>query len=302
MNRSIRLAVMVPLAAIAFTLLALAAREARAAESYDGCAGTISSLPAVISSQGTWCMKTDLSTAMASGNAITVQANNVTIDCNHFKLSGLAAGAGSQAYGIYAHDRVSVSVRNCNIRGFRDGVYLVGSGYSAYDIGGSHLVEDSRFESNWRTGITVMGVGSIVRENIVVDSGDSTIPGSTFAAGIYVYSGGDIYDNYVWGVTSGIDAVDTVGIEFVSNGTSVAITGNKVHLPMNGDADEAYGIRVRGTGNRFIVGNQVSVDGYAPTSVGISCQYDGGQLAKDNAIGGTLTRIDTCTDGGGNAW
>ena len=85
-------------------LAVLACKPASAAESYDNCAGFITSLPAVISSQGTWCMKQDLATAVTSGFVITVATNNVTIDCNNFKLGGLAAGAGTQASGIFANN------------------------------------------------------------------------------------------------------------------------------------------------------------------------------------------------------
>src|SRR5690606_14995164 len=64
---------------------------ARAADDYDACAGFIDSVPATITSQGVWCLRKDLSTAIASGSAITIATNNVTIDCNGFKLGGLAA-------------------------------------------------------------------------------------------------------------------------------------------------------------------------------------------------------------------
>src|SRR5690606_9034000 len=68
---------------------------ARAAESYDSCAGYIDSLPATISQQGVWCLRKNLSTNISTGHAITIAANNVTIDCNDFKIGGLAAGNGS---------------------------------------------------------------------------------------------------------------------------------------------------------------------------------------------------------------
>src|SRR5688500_7900792 len=89
-------------------LLALAPGASRAAESYDNCTGFIDSLPAVITKQGTWCMRKDLSTAIDTGNAITVATNNVTIDCNDFKIGGLAAGVDTLAHGIVAADRKSV--------------------------------------------------------------------------------------------------------------------------------------------------------------------------------------------------
>src|SRR5690242_4309124 len=88
---------------------------AAAAESYDNCSNTISSLPAVIATQGTWCLKGDLSTAITSGTAITINTNNVTIDCNNFKLGGLAAGAGTSTYGIFASNRLNATVRHCNV-------------------------------------------------------------------------------------------------------------------------------------------------------------------------------------------
>src|SRR6185369_2787721 len=74
-------------------------RAASAAESYDNCTGFITTLPAVITTQGTWCLKQDLATAITSGNAITINTGNVTIDCNDFKLGGMSAGLATQAIG-----------------------------------------------------------------------------------------------------------------------------------------------------------------------------------------------------------
>src|SRR5688572_8652857 len=73
-------------AALLAALLLAATAPARAASAYDSCTGTIPALPATISTQGTWCLSKDLNTAVTTGNAITITANNVTIDCNGFKL------------------------------------------------------------------------------------------------------------------------------------------------------------------------------------------------------------------------
>ena len=80
------------LLATAFVAAGLASPASTAAESYDSCTGFIESLPATISTQGVWCLRRNLATAMTSGNAITITVNNVTIDCNDFKIGGLAAG------------------------------------------------------------------------------------------------------------------------------------------------------------------------------------------------------------------
>src|SRR4249919_615558 len=111
----------------AFLLLGIAllvAPRAAHAETYNTCTGFITSVPTVITTQGTWCLKQDLTTALTIGVAITINTNNVTIDCNDFKLGGLAAGVGSQVHGIYAANRSNLTVRHCNIRGFYNGVYF----------------------------------------------------------------------------------------------------------------------------------------------------------------------------------
>src|SRR5687768_16439274 len=116
-------------------LVAVHVAPAHAAESYDNCTGFIETLPATISTQGTWCLKHDVSTAITSGNAITIAANNVTLDCNDFKVGGLAAGDSSAANGVYAASRLNATVRQCGVRGFSQGIWLDGAG---------HLVEDNR--------------------------------------------------------------------------------------------------------------------------------------------------------------
>src|SRR4249919_995356 len=91
------------LAAI-FALTGLLSLPAHA-ETFHTCGTTIASLPTVISAQGVYCLTHDLATAITSGDAIDVQTNNVTIDCNGYKIGGLAAGAASLTFGIHAFGR-----------------------------------------------------------------------------------------------------------------------------------------------------------------------------------------------------
>src|SRR5690349_10351056 len=129
-----------PFAAIVvFALLGPALPSpAHAAQSYDNCTGFIDSVPATVSTPGTWCLRHDANTAITSGTAITIATNNVTIDCNDFKLGGLAAGAGTATNGLYANTRFNVTVRHCNVRGFKYGIYFTN--------GGGHLIEDNSLD------------------------------------------------------------------------------------------------------------------------------------------------------------
>jgi hypothetical protein len=195
-------------------LLLATSQTVRAAQSYDNCNNFIDTLPATITTQGVWCLRHDLATNITSGNAITIAANNVTIDCNDFKLGGLAAGPLSGALGIHADGRQNVAIRRCNIRGFRTGIDLSGSG---------HLVEDNRLDNNLYTGIKISGDNSLVQRNRVFDTGG----GSNVAFGIDSY-GADVIDNIVEGVfteeTSYTQEED--GIIARSDGTQ--ISGNVV--------------------------------------------------------------------------
>src|SRR4249919_2938083 len=74
------------------------------AETFHTCGTVIASVPTVISTQGLFCLSHDVNTSITSGNAIAINTNNVTLDCNGYKIGGLAAGAASLARGVYADD------------------------------------------------------------------------------------------------------------------------------------------------------------------------------------------------------
>ena len=58
------------------------------AETFHTCGTIINTIPTVITTQGVYCLNHDLATAISSGSAIDIQTNNVTIDCNNFKIGG----------------------------------------------------------------------------------------------------------------------------------------------------------------------------------------------------------------------
>ena len=80
------------MAGLALAAFAASSSRACAASSYDSCVGFIDVVPAVISTPGNWCLRQHLRTNLTSTNAIEVQSNNVTIDCNGFMLDNQAAG------------------------------------------------------------------------------------------------------------------------------------------------------------------------------------------------------------------
>jgi len=269
------------------------------AETYNTCAGFIDTLPVTITTQGVWCVRHDLSTSITSGNAITINTNNVTIDCNNFKLGGLAAGVGTSARGIYADDRVNLTVRHCNVRGFRVGIYATGSGFQ-HEKGYGHVIEDNRLDGNTEIGIDIVGYASVVRRNQVLNTGGSSVAVAGPVA-ITTREAVDIIDNTIDGVFAPDGSgFGVTGIHAIAEGDRIAVAGNRLGALWRDGGGQVNGIRVAGTGLRTITNNVVDLATFAASSYGVRCQYSGGQFAKDNFISGFANKIQTCTDAGGN--
>lgn len=263
---------------------------AMAAEGYDTCTGFIDSVPATIATQGTWCLRQDLSTAITSGSAITIAVNNVTLDCNDFKIGGLGAGVGTQARGVYAASRTNTTIRNCRIRGFLYGVDVQG--------GSGHTIEDNRFDANTRIGIMVGGADSLVHGNVVRDTGLSTaVPGGAY--GILSSYETDIIDNTIISVSPTADAGGYSfgnGIRALQN-YGGRISNNRVSGVSGINA--AIAINTPGSALVSITGNQLVGDG-ASNSVGIDCGgFWNNARVLDNVVNGFAVALNgQCRDDG----
>jgi len=231
----------------------------------------IASLPATITAQGTYCLHGHLATALSVGNAIEIATNNVTIDCNDHKIGGLAAGPGTQAYGIHATGRSNVTIRHCSLRGFKAGINLEGGGY--------HVVEDSRFDNNTWVGIRVDGGGSAIRRNVVSDTGGW----GTGSRGIIAIGGVDVIDNAVGNVFADLDGGNTgvIGIQ-VADPLGAAVTGNRIRGLVPDTSGTLTGIISIGSGPIDINGNVIQAAAGA-SDFGVNCSSGGG-TARDNTF------------------
>jgi hypothetical protein len=279
-------------AALALLFCAGWTGSAFAGESYDSCTGFIDALPASITAPGTWCLRKDLVLKRASGIAVWIKADDVTLDCNGNTLDGSYGGAGTIADGIYGSDRHGITVRHCEVRGFEYGLRLSG------DDGGMHVVEDNRFGDNTHMAIYVAGDGSTVRRNQVLDTGASTVAADAIAEGIAARMSVDIIDNTVSGVagaTSGVGSAYGIYTRFNDGGT---IAGNRIRGLVAGGSGVVRGIDNVDSGRVVVDGNNVVGDDGAG-SIGIRCSTDRGR-ARDNVTLGFGTGIAACGDSGGN--
>lgn len=241
----------------------------------------ITSVPMTISSQGVYCMKQHLPTNLASGNGITVTVNNVTIDCNNFKLGNLAAGTSNTAIGISATGRDNLTIRNCGIRGWRNGVQL---------SDGAYRVENNVFDFNRQTAIFISGDGSSVRNNEVISTGGSTVPALTDFHGINASGDIDINDNLVDGVTATATTNgNAYGIR-TENSNASTVGGNIVRNLAKAGSGARRGIWNQNGAHNTIFGNTIVMDGNLIVGeAGLRCG-DGLILngaSRDNTILGT---------------
>ena len=163
-------------AALVLAGLAGLAGAARADET-TLCNTFITAVPFTITAQGHYCFNRNLSTGMTSGNAITINVDYVVLDLNNFKLGGGSAGLGTNTVGVFSRNHRNITVRNGNIRGFKYGVQLVGT------FAGNLVIENNVLDSNTLFGVETDGDSSLVRNNLVTNTG-----GSTSASGGWTYA------------------------------------------------------------------------------------------------------------------
>jgi hypothetical protein len=291
---------------VCFVLTAICCNVKPAAAEIQNCTN-ITSIPAVITTQGVYCLKQHVTASLASGAAIQVMTNNVTIDCNDFKVGNLAAGPANTATGISAQGRLNVEVHHCSVRGFERGIQFTN---------GLYVVEDSRFDNNSDVGIYVGGDGSAVRRNEVVDTGGDTNPSIHDFVAIHTDGDADIIDNLINGVvaTRGGDGT-TYGI-LADNMDSGLISGNRVRNLVPDGSGHRRGIwnmdgnRTTVEGNTVVFNSTSGLLGSLLTilnsDAGIVC---GNSLLKgasrDNTVLGTGTLgevlgLVNCVQAGGN--
>ena len=212
----------------------------------------ITTLPTVITVQGIYCLTGDLATSMTSGDAITINTNNVTIDLNGWKLGGLAAGAGTLTRGIYAWQRKNITIKNGTIRGFHTGIYLKDN--SPYTASQGHLIEDIRADKNTYTGIDVRGRGNIVRRNQMVDTGGTTA--GNYAYGIQLYGPGVRALNNDISGTAATGTGNAYGMYlYVADGA--VVEGNRIDDVSSGSG-YIYGLHISGANDVVVEDNRIN--------------------------------------------
>jgi hypothetical protein len=132
------------------------------ADDFYGVGTKITTLPYTISQPGFYYLSGNL-TYSGSGNAITVSADDVTLDLMGFSLTN--SGAPGITKGINMYGRTNVEIRNGTVGGFYTGVGGDGTNHRAMNVrapnntygigfdGYHHLIKGCNASNNTTTGI-----------------------------------------------------------------------------------------------------------------------------------------------------
>lgn len=198
----------------------------------------ISSVPFIIADKGSYYLTRNLS---SEGTAITVSADDVTIDLCGFTLTGPGSG---ENYGISMSLRKNIEIRNGTIRDFGlDGIR------ERFVESYNHRIIGIRSVNNGRHGIYLPGNSDVVKDCAVIGNGAS-YAGTVY--GIYVNMTSKVVDNTV----SSNGAAVTVGfICGIRTSTGCTVSGNIVYSNSSMSSVGVSGITA-GMGN-LVSGNTV---------------------------------------------
>jgi hypothetical protein len=144
---------------------------------------SIESLPATISEPGNYCLIGNQTVSLTSGDALTINANNVVLDCVNFSITNTAASASGSSNGININGRNTVTVKNCRVLGgFAHGI-RASQNNSLANANYYINILDNYVAGPYTTGIYANGSAIEIRDNRVYDVGGQT---NGYAAGIRV--------------------------------------------------------------------------------------------------------------------
>jgi hypothetical protein len=275
-------------------------RVAFATPSLDACTGVLhrqagTATTITVDAPGTWCLDGDLVETVDVVDTffamITVDADDVTIDCRGHRIEYTGSGAYTM-YGIGTRGgRQRVTVRNCHLYGFSHAI-------TTGNMDG-FLIEDNTVHASrpdymgMGTAIDAYGSG-IVRRNRIQDA---------VIRAIYARGSSQVLDNVVDGVAISATRNQIVAIEvFAPDGT--VVRGNTVRgldaLPAASQhvavqLDDTTGSTVR----RVDVSDNILVHDGSMGDIGVAC-YAANVLVSDNVLSGFFSPRAFCAETGDN--
>jgi hypothetical protein len=263
--------------------LLLACGESRAETAQCVPIGTV---PYYITAPGTYCLTKNIATSTQSGSAITIIADDVTLDCNGHTLSNSLAG--NLATGVASNDTSDVVVKNCMIRNFKSGI-LFSTNHNNITLADNVVIRSGK-------GIEVSGDRVQLFDNQIIDSRAALLAAYELPWAIYVHPSAQdgsklsrdvvIRGNRVLGMTSATYDPEGIRLDWAK---SPLIEDNHVAGLEAASGLEAWGI-VASSSTGALVRNNVIIAAAATSTIGLSVW---GETAPAICVGNILRGIST---------
>jgi Ca2+-binding RTX toxin-like protein len=257
---------------------------------------TISTVPFVISTPGTYTLTQNLVFSGTSGAAIEIRSSGVTLNLNGFSIIGSGVPE-TTATGISATNCSNITIANGSVSGFMYGVRLTDTSSGAATYGGHSILQMSVSDCTFR-GIQVLGPNSLIEDCQVSRIFGTSVYANAFACGIESMgpngriTSNDVREIYPGGTGEGL------GIAVSNNGIGTVVANNTIVNSKVG-ALSSFGIWVGGASSVLADGNVISnyVYGQGWSST------NSGEIRNNSIFGSSrpyFVNSTQVTDGGGN--
>lgn len=240
----------------------------------------ISKLPFTISASGTYCLVNNLSTSQTGGGGILINAGNVTLDCNGRTISN--TNPNNSDVGIASGKRTRVTVENCDINGFEEGIH--------FDTMSNMIkIRNNTIRNSKTYGILIWGNNVEIVGNSVIDTKYvSAFRNYNQAIVAAAYSPGILSRDVVIRGNRIIGLSGTAQMQAIRVEMSVApiIENNHVGRMLPNSDGYAFGILTTST-SRAVIRNNVLTGSPSYSLSGI--QTDSTAICADNIINGFRT-------------
>ncbi len=216
---------------------------------------TIDGLPITITQSGVYTLSADLVYSGTSGAAINIAASNVTIDLGGHTISGNGLDS-TIAEAIYSGGQSNITITNGTISGFMYGVRLQDL-TTTFDTTGGHQIFDLTLTNNSFRGIRVEGNNNAVTNNVIHDTGGTTVYANAFTMGVETFGANAfIANNLITEVhTSGLG--ESLGISISDHGAGNIVVGNQIINSQFGSF-RSFGVWVGGASDVEVFDNQIT--------------------------------------------
>lgn len=262
--------------------VAAAAIHAPAALAQSADCTELGALPATITQPGKYCLAQDYTINSAIAKAITIAANDVTLDCRGHTIRNLAASNAGRSEGVFAFGRSNLTVRNCRIQGgFTNGISLIQDNAKA-TTAYYNTIEGNFVGGAYWHGIRAFGSALEIRDNRVYDVGGQLdkyaiglrLAGST--AGFQLHL---VHDNSISGTNSPYSSA--YGIFSDSSIASLIRMNSIVGTTASNQSYGSYAVKIASGNVNTIIDNHIVGSPYA-NDVGI--HTPSGNSCHDNTI------------------